>query len=518
MIFCLCLGVTYTQGQELRADQWQVVDLSFTINKLPDLPFDHGVSALFTHESGETMTVPGYYNGAKEYQVRVSFSKPGKWTYEVSGIGKKNKNQRGVIEVTMAEKQRGPIQIMDGKSQHFAYANGEPYMAMAFELDWLFALDEIGADGLPNSSSIINEIAANGFNQVVMNVYAYDAHWGDKERMLPQHDFSKPEVFPYGGSNTNPDYDVLNVDFFKHLDKVIALLNEQDIIAHLMIYVWNKQVNWPDPESVEDNRYFDYVVKRYQAYPNLNWDISKEALAYGRDDMGYISRRIARLRSMDAHQRLVTVHDYNYCSKYPELVDFISIQEWEPYLYGRMREVRSRYDKPIFNIEHGGYEKTDITIFDGAYNDALTCLDRAYQCAFAGTYSTYYWQNAAWYHVIYDLNDVAENPPKLSYYRHLMDFFDTYPLHEFEPERGAFSPPALSRETTFLYYLDSDRLGIYGENKRLKDQKVSIRWFDPQTGKYLNAEERQMDGVWLGFDKPAALKGAMAIAVIEIIK
>lgn len=57
---------------------------------------------------------------------------------------------------------------------------------------------------------------------------------------------------------------------------------------------------------------FDYLVKRYQAFPNLIWDISKEALAYGMDDMDYIVERIDRLRKLDGHKRLVTVHDYNF--------------------------------------------------------------------------------------------------------------------------------------------------------------------------------------------------------------
>jgi len=40
--------------------------------------------------------------------------------------------------------------------------------------------------------------------------------------------------------------------------------------------------------SAEDNRYFDYVIKRYQAFPNIIWDVSKEALDYGRCDIPYI--------------------------------------------------------------------------------------------------------------------------------------------------------------------------------------------------------------------------------------
>ncbi|MEM7014032.1 MAG: hypothetical protein AAF585_21445 [Verrucomicrobiota bacterium] len=107
-------------------------------------------------------------------------------------------------------------------------------------------------------------------------------------------------------------------------------------------------------------------MKRYQAYPNLIWDISKEALLYGHDDMSYVTGRIDRLRRLDGHGRLLTVHDYDYCEAFPDKVDFISIQEWQPYLYPRMIEIAKRHPrKSIMNIEHGGYEKTMHTIFDG---------------------------------------------------------------------------------------------------------------------------------------------------------
>ena len=57
-------------------------------------------------------------------------------------------------------------------------------------------------------------------------------------------------------------------------------------------------------------------------------DFSKEALFYGRATPEYIKGRIERLRQLNYFNRLVTVHDYKYCAKYPEQVDFISTQDW----------------------------------------------------------------------------------------------------------------------------------------------------------------------------------------------
>ena len=228
----------------------------------------------------------------------------------------------------------GPVQINSDNSRLFSYESGDPYHLLAFEADWLFALD-YGDPELPKTRQLVSSIAENGFNQIVMNVYAFDATWEKDPDLLPEYNFAnRLDIFPFKGDNENPDYSGLNIDFFKHLDGVIELLAEKDIVSHLMIYVWNKKVNWPEADSPADNMYFDYVVKRYQAYPNIIWDISKEALGYGHTDMSYISNRIDRLKALDAYNRLVTVHDYGYCAAFPEKVDFISGQNFKTPPYG----------------------------------------------------------------------------------------------------------------------------------------------------------------------------------------
>jgi len=52
-----------------------------------------------------------------------------------------------------------------------------------------------------------------------------------------------------------------------------------------------------------------------QAYPNLIWDISKEALGYGHTDVNYITSRIEHLRELDQFEHLVTAHDYGSFSQ-----------------------------------------------------------------------------------------------------------------------------------------------------------------------------------------------------------
>ena len=523
IMFFVCLSFT-VKAIDFQGTKWSVIDLEFSYKKKTEDPLKVSFGAMITHESGFTANIPGFYNGEDQWIIRFCPDLEGEWRFETYSNISSLAGQEGGLSISANEnaKNHGPLVISKENAQAFEYADGAPYFLLAFELDWLFALDWDNASEIPKTESIIKAVAEHKFNHIVMNVYAFDASWGERDKIDPKYNYAEPNVFPFGGSNDNPDYSQLNIDFFNHLDRVIAHLDEKEIIAHLMIYVWNKKVNWPEPGSEADNMYFDYVVKRYQAYPNLVWDISKEALAYGRDDMGYITERIDRLRKLDGHGRLLSVHDYAYCQAYPNKVDFISIQEWRPNLYSTMLEVRKRHPKqPVFNIEHGGYEKTMHHIFKGAYEDPLACIDRNYQCVFAGTYSTYYWQNTSWYEVVYEPFELKqEDRPNFHYYRNLNKLFSDYDYSKLKPHQSTFTPMTLTdHESVYMYYVSRDMLAVTGAEPAFKGKTVRIKWFDPLTGKYHGNQERKFgDGTWLGITKHEEIKSDIAVAIIEIVE
>lgn len=511
----------FLSAQIVEIPKWEVLDLSLIAPPALSDPFAHELSGVFTHSSGKTVEIQGFYNGDSNWIVRASFSEVGAWSYQIFSDIPELSDQRGTITVLdPLPQQRGPILVDPNQSRRFIYADGTPYFLLAFELDWLFALDTDNTNELPRTRELVSEVKKNGFNQIVMNVFAYDANWGERDQINPEHDFSKPKIFPFGGTNNEPDFSTLNINFFKHLDAVITHLNEQEIVAHLMIYVWNKQVAWPEPESVADNRYFDYVIKRYQAYPNVLWDISKEALAYGRDDLGYITRRIDRLRKLDAHQRLVTVHDYNYCRQFPEKVDFISVQEWMPNLHNEMLRIAENHpNKPVFNIENGCYEQTTYSIFQGAYSSPEVCLRRTYETIFAGVYATYYWQNTAWYNVIWNPTSLPiSQQPRFIYYRILKELFDEFDFNTLTPVQDSFTPLGLTNSFgQYLYFVPADRLGLFGELAAMENKEVSIQWVDVQTGLRTDSETfSQWGGRWLGFYKPEEIAGHMAVAILTL--
>ncbi|MCO8120979.1 DUF4038 domain-containing protein [Stieleria sp. TO1_6] len=481
--------VDHQQDKALSAYQYDVIDIRFQIEPASSEPTDVEFSATFESDSGQSLTVAGFYNGESEYRIRFTPPAVGNWRYATRSTTADLDGNVGKLSVHPARVGRkGGVVVDPDNPRNFEYENGEQYYPIAFECDWLFALDAENDSDIPVTRQFVDTLAENGFNQVVMNVFAYDVNWKKDNRLRPEFDYGRPSVFPFGGNNENPDYQKLNVDYFKRLDRVIDYLDQKGIVAHLMVYVWNKGVAWPEAKSEADNRYFDFVVRRYQAYPNLVWDISKEALGYGHTDVNYITDRIERLRRADVFDRLVTVHDYSYCRRFSQNVDFVSVQLWSSELYSVMRNVcEAIAGKPILNIEHGGYERGPYEVFNGNYTSPEVCLQRAYQCVFAGTYPTHYWQGAAWNVIVANIDALPQQDrPRLEYYRHMQSFVDRFKLGDLiagdKKSNAGFC--LHNGNDLYVYYVpkECDYFGLRLPKDR--GNRMTTTWFDPLTGNF----------------------------------
>jgi len=511
-------AVAHDSSESLKTHRWEVVDILFDVKTSAARPFEIDFSARFEGEAERPLTIQGFYDGGKRYVIRFRAPEAGVWRYHVESSHSELNGLSGVVNVGEAQDgRRGAIEIDREDPRAFRFENGDPYYPIAFECDWLFALDMENPQGIPRTRKFVDYVANNGFNQVILNVFAYDVNWARDPSLPARYDFGKPKMYPFGGDNKSPIHSTLNIEYFQRLDRVIAELDESQVAAHLMIYVWNKQVNWPAAESAEDNRYFDYVVKRYQAFPNLIWDISKEALGYGHNDVNYITRRIERLKALDAYRSLVTVHDYYYCKKFPEMVDFVSIQTWKSELYGVMRDLYERHnDKPVLNIEHGGYEGGPYHVFKGSYLSPEACLERAYQCVFAGTYPTHYWQDSSWNVLIYDAEDLPANDrPKFEYYRHLADLCERYDVGALSPdEKRCNSGFCLSNgKDLYLFYVPRVTNVMHVKVPKGTEGRLDTTWFDPFEGTFSKGESKEIES-FNTFDVPE--EGHFSILIVEV--
>ncbi|GJM62441.1 DUF5060 domain-containing protein [Persicobacter diffluens] len=508
-----------TYRSTISTSRYEVLDLTFRSSYNRQLnPFIVDFEAMVTAPSGKSMRVPGFYNGDKEWIIRFSADEEGIYKYVTSSEIKTLNNKKGSIKVgpNTAPDKKGGVVISKQHPRYFEYQDGSPYFLMAYECDWLYALDYKNEQGIPRTWKLLEQLEENGFNQVVMNVFSYDidaphAAWTKDEKLkdFPQYDFGAPQdIFPFLGNNEQPDFSRLNVAFFQKLDRTISALNDKNIVAHLMIYVWNKKVNWPDMYTEADDMYYDYIVKRYGAFPNMLFDVSKEAILYGRADDEYILERIQRIRDNNPFDRLVTVHDYGFCVRHKEKVDFLSRQDWKFRCYDHMIETHRKVkDKPVFNIEHGGYEYSDFEVFPGSYMNAESCLRRNYECLFAGIYSTYYWQGASWNVIVWDPEQLPKEyyRPKYQYFKYLTDFFSTYNFADYAPLelKGRIQEFCLKHndKEEYLFYIPKElyRKMTWGIMKD-DEEVIHYKWYNTLTGEMTTEFKKTKDT--FGYQSP----------------
>jgi len=504
---------TYAPGGSIATAVWDTLDLGFTATEETTQPFTEHFAATLQAPDGELIRILGFYNGDRQWVLRFSPRKAGSWTFTTDSSLPSLAGLRGQVQASPARPGRhGAMVVSPANPQRFAYEDGQPCFLLAFECDWLFALD-YGQPRAEKTAVLVSTLRQQGFNQVIMNVFAYNVAWPTEKHVEPRYEFGNPTAFPFLGSNANPDYSALNIDFFKNLDRTIALLDDNSISAHLMIYVWNKQVNWPAMNSAADNLFFDYVIKRYQAFSNIVWDVSKEALDYNRCTPEYIKERIGRIRQLDSYRRLLSVHDYGYCSKYPETVDFISAQTWTAGLHSAMTRIRETFPtKPIFNIEHGGYEAGPYLTFQGAYEDPALCAARNWETIFAGCYSTYYWLGASWNIVIYDPLETNLKPkPRLEYYRHMAELFRKYDFTTFKPLRVGWAGYALANDAgVYLVYVRAKTHLVHPNVAKPPSGKLSYEWLDTITGETTEPVTMDWKG-WLGLPPPTQANDCVLI-------
>jgi hypothetical protein len=527
-LFCSTLSIIaqynksiYSGNFKVETEKYEVVDIAFHVKKMPaDNPFTISFGAIFENTDKQNSKITGFYNGNSEWIIRFSSNKIGIHHFETFSTLTGLSGLKGIISVKGNSEinQHGAVILNPENPQRFSYEDNTSYFALAFELDWLFALDFKNKNDIPRTMQIIKDIKDNGFNQVVMNVFAYDVQWPTEQNVPLEYEYSKPAIFPFKGTNEEPEFSELNTDFFKHFDRVIQHLHEQGLIAHIMIYVWNKKVSWPEMYSKEDNQYFDYVISRYQAYSNIIWDISKEALDYGRCDIPYINERISRIRKNDVFKRLITVHDYEYCSREPDKVDFISVQNWRSDIYSQMMDVCTKYRyKPILNIEHGGYETGPYKSFPGNYSNPETCLIRNYECIFAGVYSTYYWQNTAWNIVVFDpfRKDQVFAPPRFDYYKNISILFNRYDFNTLFSKKPKLTTNSregfenlsssgyslTNGKDLFLFFIPDESDHINTILPKPENGRIDVTWFNPYTGEFIDKGSIPWSG-WQEFNPP----------------
>lgn len=377
--------------------RWEPVEIVLNAEANVANPFLTRFTARVIAPDGTRLEVPGFYDGGQAWKIRIMPHTPGQWSVETDSDLPALRAHRYAFRCTEAASpaQHGRLRVDPDHPRHFIHEDGTRHFMLAYECDWLWALD--AADpSLPKTRAFLDLIKSHGFNHIIVTSFSYDTHW--HPGTTGPDDFGPPPSSPWEGTHDQPDHTRLHLPYWQHFDHMVRALHERGIVLHLLCKVYNKDVRWPGRTSKSDDIFFRTLLARYSAFPGLIWDFAKEA--HNEKNLDYKLDRIRYLREADPFQHLVTVHDddANYDDgPYPRLLDFRTDQQ-HTILRKKLLKQRARSDWPLLNAEFG-YEHGAGGIADKTYGVAHTpeeFIARAWEVTFAGGYTAYYHTHTAW--------------------------------------------------------------------------------------------------------------------------
>ena len=479
IVWCLAVALVGSAASAgTSVEQYHSHDFVFQ-GTAPGNPFDVDLAGEFSGPEGAHLRVPGFYDGDGRWIIRFSPNREGEWQLRtVSSLATLDgKTERAIRCVPNRHPEiHGGLRVDPAHPYHFVYEDGARYFLLGYEVDWLWGADMLDPER-KLMRRLIDQMAARGFNHVMLNFFAWDTAWSRGREHA--WDWGPPPVYPWEGSNEKPDHSRLNPKFFRIYDGMMSALRDRGIVAHIMLKVYNKQVNWPQPYSRDEERYFRYVVARYQAYSNLVWDFSKEA--HNERDLALQGRLIELVRFTDAYHRLLTAHDddvFYWTPEFNRLLDFRTDQQhtfW-PEMIAFDRALR-RY--PVLNAEFGYERGVDKFPTYRVEHDWEEQLRRAWLVYLAGGYGVYYYHNTAW-----DVVKPDPEPPGMKRFQLLKDTLSALPYWRMEPHNElAVGGPCLALPGT-AYAVYVEKGGVTLNLTGLESpEKARAEWVDTWSGK-----------------------------------
>ena len=466
-------------SEAVRVPCWEPHEFIFGSEARLENPFQVVFAAEATGPGGRRLNLPGFFDGNGTWKLRFAPTAEGEWSLQThSEVAALNNRHATLVCISnLASNFHGGLHVDSQSPRHFVFEDGTRYFLMGYECDWLWALD-LSKPDLRRTEAFLDKLAAHGFNYVILNAYAHDTAW--RLGKTGDDDFGPPPMFAWEGTNEQPDHTRFNLAYWRHYDRVINALCRRGMIARVMIKVYNKYVNWPDKGSAEDNQYFRWLIARYAAYPNINWDFSKEA--NNEKDLNYKLGRLRFLHQNDPYHRLLTVHDDRKTyddAAYNDLLDYRSDQQHSKWHVTALEHRRQR-NWPVVNVEFG-YEHGPEGMSDATYEVVQAPEEvcrRAWEICLAGGYTAYYYTYTAW-----DVLRPQDTPPGYAYFRHLQDFFTGTAYWRMEPHDDLVSEGSCLAEpgreyVVFLNHPKSFSLKLEGLLAPLPTE-----WYQPLTGK-----------------------------------
>lgn len=285
---------------------WQEVEISLTAALTSGNPYTNLEAwAEFTHESGQTLRRPAFWDGGQSWKVRFAPPQRGRWTWHTTSdpvdAGLDGQNGELTCEDDSAASNRfhrHGFWRMSAGGRSLIHADGYPAILVgdtAWALPWRATPEQVQIYAADRHGK--------GFNAaLLMSVQPDMDARGARDR-------TQDEGFDVGFEDLqNGHINQLNPAYFQTLDRIIDIL-----VAHEIVPVWQPvffgfgwkglRVAGPELSPEEYARYCRYLVARYGARPAI--------YLVGGDGSGYEAPVAAggeAVESWDCYQQPTGIH------------------------------------------------------------------------------------------------------------------------------------------------------------------------------------------------------------------
>src|SRR5699024_6838559 len=215
--------------------------------------------AEFTHETGRSMTVMGFWDGERRYLARIAPPLPGQWVWRTSSEAPELDDQTGEL-VAEPSDSRGVVRV--NERFHFAHDDGTPFRPVGTTVyNWIHQDEAL-------RTQTLESVTGTGFNKLRFMVFpqagGYVEHF--------------PDLMPFERTADGWDVGRPNVALFCRLEELVAALGSRGVEADVLIFdAYDRGVfGLNELTETQDAAYLRYLVARLGAYPNVWWSLCNE--------------------------------------------------------------------------------------------------------------------------------------------------------------------------------------------------------------------------------------------------
>jgi hypothetical protein len=310
------------------AAEWSFVSARDYAEPFNDIELD----AVFTGPDGTSLRVPAFWAGGREWRVRFSTDKTGKWNYRTECSDRSDAGLHGVwgelavvpYEGDNALYSHGPLRVSsDGR--YFEHADKTPFFWLG-DTWWSLMTERVS---WPEGFQKLTKDRKNKGFTVIQTVVGLN----------PETLFDDPRNANEGGQPwdaVDGEYRSVRPAYFNAADRRIFWLLDQGIVP-CIVGSWGYHLRWLSVEKMK--KHWRYLVARYGAYP-VFWCLAGEVMmpyesytgggpsAKARAEWSSIAKY---LRSVDAYRRPLTLHPFGGTASWDnveqdDLLDFQMLQ------------------------------------------------------------------------------------------------------------------------------------------------------------------------------------------------